>query len=377
MMRHALTGGLAIGVLFLAACDSNRAITTEPAGGPAYGINLLLSPTNLPRGTARIPRPTTAPDVDTDTIGVTIRGLDSLTSGEYVVWLADSTGAAFTRATGELTVIRVDTVLNDQGDPVPDPQTFALGSVTGFTNGGPRHEIQFVTTRAMSGLTAVDSVQIVMVTMESQTGATTPSETRRILGARRAEGTDVSPVGEPRYRNAPLRFGNFDVVPAEAYVFSPQGRGRVMVMNDIMILNDSSLRRPPLGYYYATFVVKRDADNNIVDTVYLGPQTAPYPRRELSLRHADSVVVDPDVQAEILPAQPAGTWANAAPAAILAAATRVDADTVAALSSADGPFRGASQVFVTLESKSAEEGRMGPAILMRTTLPDVIRFGKP
>jgi hypothetical protein len=144
-----------------------------------------------------------------------------------------------------------------------------------------------------------------------------------------------------------------------------------------MVINDSSLTRPPLGYYYAAYVVKSDDVTNLpVDTVYLGPITAPFPNREISLRNADSVLVAPEVQVLVIPPNLAGDWANPSPSAILAASTRVSADTVSALMGATGAFRGLTQVFITLESKNAAEGRLGPAILLRAGVPEIVRFGR-
>ncbi len=385
------------GVLAVSACEPDQAITTEPVGDPAYGILLQLAPTNLPRGTARFPNPS-ATDVpptitSNDTISVTLSGLDSLEGASYSVWLADEDEASVTKATGTLTVIRTDTILDAFGDPVAVPDTAVFANVSAFSNGGPQHQMIFATSLAQSGLAVTDSVNVIFVSVESDANATSPSATRRPLWARNAGGALVTPrhidtiatlpvlvtdtTFDRRFRRVNLSFGNFNFDAAEQYVYVPAGRGRAYFRGDDMVINDSSLSRPPLGYYYAAYVVKSDDATNLpVDTVYLGPITAPFPNREVSLLHADSVLVAPEVQVLVIPPNLAGDWANPSPSAILAASTRVSADTISALMGATGAFRGLTQVFITLESKNAAEGRLGPAILLRAGVPEIVRFGR-
>jgi hypothetical protein len=180
-----------------------------------------------------------------------------------------------------------------------------------------------------------------------------------------------------QFLRANLTFGNFAFDPGAQYVFVPAGRGRAYVRGDVLLFNDSSLVRPPLGYFYATYAEIRDDTNTPIDTVYLGPLHSPPPNRNLSLLDADSVLVDSDVQVLVNPPNLAGGWPNPSPSAILAASIRADADTISAFQNALGAFAGVAEVFLTVESKHAEAGRMGPAILLRATVPDVVRFGNP
>ena len=385
------------GILALSACEPDQAITTEPVGDPAYGILLQLTPTNLPRGTARFPSPDTADVPPTitaaDTISVTLAGLDSLEGAFYSVWLADADEASVTKATGTLTVIRTDTILDAFGDPVAEPDTTVISNVSAFSNGGPRHQMIFTTSVAASGLSVADPVNVIFVSVESDANATSPTATRRPLWARNTGGTLVrtryidtiatlpalvtDTTFDRGFRQTNLTFGNFAFDAADQYAYVPAGRGRAYFRGDVMVINDSSLSRPPLGYYYAAYVVKGDDVTNLpVDTVYLGPITAPFPSREVSLRDADSVLVAPEVQVLVIPPNLAGDWANPSPSAILAASTRVSADTVSALMGATGAFRSLTEVFITLESKDATEGRLGPAILLRAGVPGIVRFGE-
>jgi hypothetical protein len=388
-----ILASLAIGAV--AACSPDRAVSTTPMGDPAYGVQLLLSPTNLPRGTARFPDPDpafdTPPTVDvTDTIGVDLAGLDSLTNGVYSVWISNDDGSSIFKATGTLRVIVTDTVLDAFGDPVPAPDTVFYTDVSAFSNGGPRHAMQFLTTLAQSGMTADDSATVVFITIESDAGATSPAETRRPLWARKGgtavvqihiDTLDTDPVlvtdttFDRQFLRNNLTFGNFSFDASQQYVYVATARGQAFVRGDVLLMNDSSLTRPPLGYYYAGFGVIRNEANEPVDTVYLGPLSSPPPNRHISLRDADSVLVNPDVQVLVNPPNLAGSWSNPSPSAILAASIRVSADTISAFQTASGPFVGLAEVFLTIESKHAEAGRMGPAILLRANVPDIVRFG--
>jgi hypothetical protein len=144
----------------------------------------------------------------------------------------------------------------------------------------------------------------------------------------------------------------------------------VAVRGNVLIVNDSSLGRPPLGYYYAAWGVKMDAEGTPTDTILIGEQTAPYPNRDISLRNADSVLVSSQAQAPAPPVASAGDWAQASPGGILAAANRIEL-------SGPTPFRGLARVLVTLESKHADPTRMGPVVILRADVPDIVRAGPP
>jgi hypothetical protein len=336
---------LALAATATAACSPDRAISNNPLGDPAYGVQLVLLPTNLPRGSVAFVAGATAQD---DSLLIRLRGLDSLETGHYHVWIADSVASAFTRADGDLMVIRADTVLDQFGDPVEAPDTNVIAGVSSFQNGGPAHTMVLTVTRASAGIGPTGPLGLVVVTIEGAAGATAPT-------------FDVAPLWGLR-GGAALSFGNFQPDPADRYVYVPQGRGRAYVRGEIFLINDSSLTRPPAGYFLAAYAIERDVDNNIVDTLYLGPHTAPFPRRHLSLRDADVQIVDPIVQ-------------TTTPPQILAASVRVDADTVSGLTGVE-PYLGFSEVLVTLESKAKPDSRLGPAILLRANIPDIVRFGR-
>ena len=59
-------------------------------------------------------------------------------------------------------------------------------------------------------------------------------------------------------RTATFHFGNYDPSPLKEYNYVQTGRGRAITRGNILVVDDSALSRPPVGYYYATYLVKRD-----------------------------------------------------------------------------------------------------------------------
>lgn len=359
MRRLAFSPELLLGatVLALAACETDRSISTSPAGPPAYGVSLALTPTNLPRGTVTFRFNTIASPAD-DSIEITLQGLDTLENGFYTIWFGDTAATRLTRASGTLRVVRTDSSTNDQGDLVVTRDSVNYPGTAAFSNGGARSTLRFFTSRTTSGMPVADSLQLVLITIEDNASATVPNASRRPLWATRPAGG--SPPTQTRTAN--FIFGNFDPTVGSRYVYVPEGRGRAYVRGSTFIVNDTNLTRPPLGYYYAVYAERQDSATNVpTDTLFLG-ELASAADRSISLRNADSLVVDSRVQL-------------VSPPSILAASNRVDASEVGLPSTRS--FRDFARVLVTLESKNSDNTRMGPAILLRADLPGIVRFPKP
>ena len=361
-MRRPLLFLLGAGVFAVAACQNERAIGNEPVGDPAYGIRFIIGGTNSPQGSVQWRVSPTSAAGATDTVRITLRGLDSLAgNARYTLWVRDSAATSFQRLTARVTITRTDTSTNAQGDPVELVTTFTLPSVSSFSNGGPRSSFT-ITGGVPSGFAAGVRPGLLLITIEDSPTATQPNPNRRPFWATR---TTFKPRGSAFAADtSPVRFGYWSAKPESLYVYTiGSQRGRATFRGDVMVVNDSSLPRPPRGYFYATYLIKRDDANQPLDTVYLGPQTSPAPRRDISLRDADSLVVDPLVQ-------------TLTPPQILAAASRASADTTGGLD-VNVPFRGIADVLVTLELKNfkIDEARMGPAIILRADVPTIVRNG--
>jgi hypothetical protein len=378
-MRKSASGLVVAAALALlaGACDDARTDVSAPDGGVAYGFQLAGDGRNLPSIQLTYRRPSgtaQTPPVDSS-LTITLRGLDSLTTRVYQVWLADlnadsSALVNVVKATGQLRWVRTDSTVNAEGDIVTTEVSGAIaGAGSSFTNGGPATRVELRATRASTG-TAAFTKQLVLVTIEQDANATAPGDVRPLWARKSNTGTEVAEViagtgGAVTIASigtAAGRFGNFAPKPADEYRFVPVGRGRGDILGRVLTLDDSSLARPPVGYYYSAALVRRDsATNTPTDTLDLGAQTAPWPRRTVSLFDADVATPDPVVQL--------------APPSIAAAASRLVADTVPALVLEAHPYVGFAEARITLESKYGRPDVMAPTIVVSGTVPGVVRYG--
>ena len=356
----------------LSACADDRATVTELAGPPAYGFILLSAPgtgsRNLPNGQAVFARPFKPPAGTAIDSVLTIRlgGLDTLTTGFYQVWVGlDSPtveSAQLAPATGTLRVIRTDSTLNAEGDVVATVDTQVVPGVSSFQNGGPATRIELVPDRLPTGQSAV-AATLVLVTVETTNAATTPG-TVQPLWIRRTGGTTVylerpnaAGTGTDSVQattTSAAVFGNFSFTASQRYVFTAQGRGRAAVRGNEIVVTDSNLARPPIGYFYSVNLTKRDEVNRPIEPLALGDLKAPAPD-SVSLRNADVEIVHPVVQVR--------------PPSIVAASNRLKST-----STAPRPFEGYADVLITLESKFGPEDVISPTTIMTGNVPDIVRL---
>jgi hypothetical protein len=337
------TGAVFAVIGAVGACEFDRATVLSPLGEPSYDFALTSDGRGVPRGTVVIGEDTAfAPSPELVT-KINLQGLEQLASGVYQVWFANIDAGAIanaTPATGLRLVIRTDTTFTDEGDPVPQPVT--IDSTTGvstITSGGPAVTASLIVTEASLGADP-QSFDVVLVSLEAAAGAAAP--TAIPMWARGVDGAGTATV----------RFGNFAPESADEYRFVATGRGLGGIRGNVLIVDDSALARPPVGYYYASWLVKRDDSGNPIDTLMIGEQTAPYPDRDVSLRDAD---INADLHPVVLDF----------PMSILAAANRIE------LSGAD-PFIGFQDLWVTLENKFGVEDQAAPTIVLSGTVPEIV-----
>ncbi len=372
-MRYLLFGALGAALVAAGGCDDNRSITTEHVGDLGFGINLAVQNTNLPRGTVTFPASVIASATPaTDSVIVSVAGLDSLTTGTYTLWVANDSASKFFRLTTmNITVTRVDSSLNAAGDPVYTTTVTQRPGQSGFRAGGPNLTFRLATARnAATGMAASDSLNVAILSIEAATPGAAPGEVRSLWGRRSQATTNV----------AGLRFGAFakrvstpatagNPGPDQEFVVATSStagvasmtivpRGRVEVRGKIMVVNDSNYFRPPVGYYYNAYAVKFDTTARDIDTVYVGRRTSPYPSR-ISLYDADTENPAPDVVFD-------------SPRVIFAMASRVSTDTLPKANSTP-PWLDFGLVRVNIQSKYSEEGRMGPVTVLQAVLPKSVR----
>ncbi len=374
-MRFAPLVAISLAVFSAAACKDERAITTEPVGDLGFGQNLIKIATNIPRGRAIFPGVIASATPANDSIILEFAGLDSLSSGQYVVWVGNDSATKWARATGSLTVRRAYTTLNSQGDPVETVTNATINNVSGFSNGGSNRTMRFAATRAtVAGLAATDSANTFLISVESGTPGATPGE-RQALWARRSQ---AAALGTPARTIAGLRFGNFKprltdefvyaVSTAAAVPFGPTAftvatliipRGRIEVRGPVFTVNDSNYYRPPVGYYYEAWAIRTDTLGRFIDTISLGQKATPYPKR-LSYYDADKTIIDPD-------------YMFGSPTPVLFAAQhRVSSDSIPGAIVKNDPWLEFSFVYVTLQNKAAPVDRMGSAVIMNVGIPSAV-----
>ena len=344
------------------ACDDERATLSDPIAPLIYGFNLVPNATNIPNaGSARFQYKRTAAETTPESITVTVRGLDSLSTGFYTLWVGDSLGTSFKRAAGGVTVVRVDTTFNEDGAPIPATTNVNLGTLSAFQNGSPRETFTIGISRTTAGLAASDSMQTFLITIEDNNAATTPNLNRAPFFARRGDGSAAPAAPAAAFRTGTLRFGNYAPLAIDQYAFVAAIRGRGGFQGPMLLVNDSSLSRPPKGYFYAMWAIKAAVGAEPGDTVYLGPQRSPFPNRDIS--HFDADISIPD---------PAQVLTN--PPSILAGSVRVSADTLGL--PANFPWKGFTEIWVTLEPKAGFSGRMGLMRIANGFAPGVITLGQ-
>jgi hypothetical protein len=163
-------------------------------------------------------------------------------------------------------------------------------------------------------------------------------------------------------------FGTYNEDPDKQYVFKATGRGTAGVRDNVLIVDDSLLSRPPVGYYYATHLTRittkgtPDAAGTLDTTAYsLGAQHLPYPHREQSLENADVTLI------------PGYVIDN--PPTVLYAGVRLKIDTLttAGAVNAKQPFVNFRLVLVTLESKKGDPAAgPSPNVVLVGTFTDLI-----
>ena len=362
--RLAVAAGL-VAATTLVACTDDRALSTEPYGPRSFGVALIPNTLGMPSGEVYYTVSATAPAASDNVYLNILTGLDTLIGSRYyTVWIGDVSGTieSFKRATGTLYITRTDTVIDPvTGDPSIEVTDSEIDNISSFQNGGPNNVMYFDVTRSTSGLPAGAPMRSVLITIESTPDAATPSAGRRPLYDTNQDGAfDQGSTATVIAQADNLKFGFYSASADSLYAYPlGTGRGRVFFRGNVLTIEDSSLAAPPRGYFYAAYAIKRDTNAVPVDTLYLGPLTSPFPNR-LSLRNADSIIVDASVQRGRPSPQ------------ILASSVRVDADTIPGYDG-ETPFAGLSEILITLESKDKTDDRLGTQVILRAPVPGHIR----
>ena len=343
-LRRATSATIVGAVLALGACSSDRASLLEPIGAPSVNFVISNAGDTIPNGTvAKAGTGTTA------SYTIQLRLLESLPNHVYQVWLGKrnaETGAVtdWRAATGTIAVTVPDGPDENTARDTLEQQT--PGSF--FSQGGRGGIARLVVDSASIG-EPLFQYNFVMVSIEAAPGAATPSELARPLFATIGTAASTS-----------FQFGYFDNT-ATPYVYVPAGRGLGSFRDGVFITNDSSLTRPPRGYFYSASLVSLDTAVSgspvLTDsTVIIGDLMLP--TRSGSLRDADVEEIPGVVQSS--------------PAQILAAYTRLEAEDVERLASRAKPFANLMQFRITLESKYGDPATISEAVIVRGNVPAAV-----
>lgn len=352
----------------LAGCAAETSTVMEPLANRSFNFVLTREGINVPRGTVVLTRS----GGTATSLTLQLQGIELLRDPYfYQAWLATYDAATRTVSnfvpltSSRVITVTTDTSISEVGDFVPNTVTDTVFNQPGsFNRGGPGTQITLqANAAALAAIpTSATASKVLLVTIDSNPGAPTAPDA---VGSQVRLWARAINAGTAAAVTSPVRFGNFHADPALEYVFIPSGRGSGALLEgeNILVVNDSALALPPRGYFYATHLVTReDGDNfNNLDTIPIGPQTAPFPDRDVSLYNADVEQVHPVVQV----ARPNPQ--------IFAAQARVDGDELPGLAGSGNPFRGVALILVTLESKFGTEAA-SPVIILAGGAPPGIRL---
>lgn len=361
-----LVGGAFLGAVGLAACADETATVLDPLENRSFNFLLNREAVNVPRGTVVLTR-TAAAGVTSLTLQ--LQGLEVLREPyHYQAWLATYNSATqtvsdFVPLTSSRTItVTTDTTISAEGDFVPNTVTDTVLDQSGFFNrGGPGTQVTLQADAAARAAvpTSATASKVLLVTIDSNPASPTPPDS---VGSQARLWARNINAGTGATVTSTIKFGNFHADPAQEYVFIAAGRGQGALLEgeNVLIINDSSLSRPPRGYFYATHLITREDGETFynLDTISLGPQTAPFPDRDVSLFNADIQQVHPVVQTAMPNPQ------------IFAAQARVDGDTLSGRPSGN-PFRGVALILVTLENKFGIEAVSPVTILIGSGPPGI------
>lgn len=301
MTRRPHSGRLALTALLISgaflACETNLTEVTDAVGPPSFNFNVGAQATRLPSGSVSL---------GTASVTFTVQNLRALAAGQYQFWAVGPDDQnldvpvqllAF-KITENFT--RVDTLAD--GSPNIDPVTgdtiyvadsrvindTTAARVTGYAGS----DDPFVTSADLvldqtgdgSDPTTYNSV---VVTLETTAGASTPGDAQflwRRIG--------VSGGGN-------LAFGHFGggdtlATSMDDYAFVLAGSGLGGARGAELSVDFLELPRPPVGFYYAGYLVDGDGNGVLADTLRSGWSLDSTVSR-VNLYAADVDAVVPDI----------------------------------------------------------------------------------
>jgi hypothetical protein len=267
----------------------------------------------------------------------------------YKVWSGTATDDGVTDIKPLVGTVDVTTTTDDGAGGTVDNTETTVGTST-FSAGGSNVVVTLTADAASFGSDpAAPARNVIFVSIESGTGSSdTPSTAQPLWAlytAAAPTGTATSKTTEESFI-----FGTFAPKAADRYEYFLNGRGKAGVRGTTIVADDSSLARPPIGYYYGAFLVGE------TDTLYLGELTAPYPRRNVSLHDADVNLVDPVVSTR--------------PPLLTATSLRFDGTTKGLAMPL--PYKGFANLVIALQAKLGAAEELPPNMILVGGLPEKV-----
>lgn len=332
-------------VLAGAACQEDRAVVVEPFGPASYDFNVAPARAGLPAGSVTL----TIAGADSSVV-LSLRNLRALGAGVYQFWSAADDGTA-TPAFGEV----IEYTTDGMGGVVA---TSIAASADTYGGSDAADSVQVVVSSTDAANAVNAYLQHAMLVSLEGAAATAPSAAQ-FLWRRHGVGGDGG-----------LTFGTFggpDVaneIAANDYVFPAAGSGRAGIRGPEISVDFTNVARPPVGFYYAGYIVDSLGAGVLVDTLrsaYSGVTS----ESRVSLFDADVNDLLPSVVED-------GIRASQVRNCVAGSNTRNCANT---LSLSGTPVFGAFVSFVlAVEPKGAGAG-MGPGQSHAGTVPEVVREG--
>lgn len=209
---------------------------------------------------------------------ITATSLAPLANAQYSLWLFDAASGKLAPATAEYTRIRrVQVGTDESGNPIygDDPQPPVRTSTFNPEAANERHHF-VIGSHTLGDVAARDFTHVLIVPGEAQPTDAAPFWTQ-YLDDRGTPDPDDDALVE-----GPLQFGTLEFAnPGSPRIFEATGGGKGSFWAHRLGISFQNLRRPPVGYYYAVWLVPVSGE-----PVELGPLATPPPELA-SLRDAD------------------------------------------------------------------------------------------
>ncbi|HEX7090332.1 MAG TPA: DUF1659 domain-containing protein [Longimicrobiales bacterium] len=208
----------------------------------------------------------------------TTTSLAPLAGTEYSLWLFDSRTGNLAAATADYTrILRVQTGVDDEGNPIyeDDPQPTVRTATFNAGAADERHHF-VLNSETLDGVATGDYTHVLIALGTSEPTGAVPLWVPYLDDGGTADPADDALV------QGPVGFGTLDLAaPRNPRLFQATGGAKGSFWADRLGIAFQNLRRPPVGYYYALWLVAEDGT-----ALELGPLTTPPPDLA-SLRDAD------------------------------------------------------------------------------------------